>query len=196
MKITPLVSHLRDHCPSFNQHIRAGLDLDALQNLPVLDAPQAVVTPICDKASPNTTQNSSRQTLREHFGVVLVLDLPEGQHAQAMDQLHALRAEVWRALVGYKPEGFYEPIQYDAGEWLLLGKVRGLYRLRFFLESQLGRNLSTQPAETWLELELDALPSFNGVTVGVDAIDPADSNLQRPGPDGRLEMTFSAEVKP
>lgn len=196
MKITPLVSHLRDHCPSFNQHIHAGLDVDALQNLPVLDSPQAVVTPINDKASPNAAQNSSRQPLREHFGVVLVLDLPEGQQAQAMDQLHALRAEVWRALVGYRPEGFYEPIQYDAGEWLLLSKVRGLYRLRFFLESQLGRNLSTQPAETWLELELDALPSFNGVTVRVDAIDPADPNLQRPGPDGRLEMTFSAEVKP
>ncbi|KAF1022115.1 MAG: hypothetical protein GAK37_03403 [Pseudomonas sp.] len=196
MKITPLVTHLREHCPTFNAQIRAGLDLDTLQNLPPLNAPMAVITPIADKAHINTSQNTSRQTLRESFGVTLVFDLaPDGQ-AQAMDQLHSLRAEIWRALVGFKPERFYEPVQYDGGEWVLLGRTRGLYRLRFFTEFQLGRNLSTQPAETWHELELDALPSFNGATVKVDAIDPADPNLQRPGPDGRLEMTFSAEVKP
>ncbi|UVH53837.1 hypothetical protein P0D91_26635 [Pseudomonas sp. CBSPBW29] len=194
MKITPLLTHLRDHCPGFNQQVHAGLDLDALQTL--LGAPATVVTPITDAATANSSQNTTRQTIREHFGVVLVLDLVDGQQALAMDQLHALRAEVWRALVGFKPERFYEPIQYEGGDWLLLTKTRGLYRLRFFAEFQLGRNLSTQPAETWLELELDALPSFNGVTVRVDAIDPADPNLQRPGPDGRLEMTFSAEVKP
>ena len=33
------------------------------------------------------------------------------------------------------------------------------------------------------------------VTVRVDAIDPADPNLQRPGADGRLELTFSGELK-
>jgi hypothetical protein len=32
--------------------------------------------------------------------------------------------------------------------------------------------------------------------VRVDAIDPADPNLQRPGPDGRLELTFSGDVTP
>jgi hypothetical protein len=196
MKITPLLNHLRDHCPGFNQQVLAGLDLDALQGLPLLDAPAAVITPIVDQASASRSQNTTRQTIRESFGVVLALDLVDGQQAQAMDQLHALRAEVWLALVGFKPEPFLEPIQYDGGEWLLLGKTRGLYRLRFFAEFQLGRNLDTQPAETWRELELDALPSFNGVTVRVDAIDPADPNLQGPGPDGRLELTFSAEVKP
>lgn len=196
MKITPLVSHLRDHCPAFNQQIHAALEVEALQSLVLHGAPAAVITPIADAASGNTSQNTSRQTLREQFGVVLVLDIVEGQHAGAMDQLHALRAEVWRALVGFKPERFYEPIQYDGGDWLLLGQARGLYRLRFFTEFQLGRNRATQPAETWPELELDALPSFTGVTVRVDAIDPADPNLQRPGPDGRLELTFSAEVKP
>ena len=196
MKITPLLTHLREHCPGFNQQIHAGLDLDALQNLPALNAPQAVVTPLREEAAASRSQNTSRQTVREHVGVVVLLDFADGQQAQAMDQLHALRAELWRALVGFKPERFYEPVQYDGGHWLLLGKTRGLYRLRFSTGFQLGRNLSTQPAETWHELELDALPSFNGVTVRVDAIDPADPNLQHPGPDGRLELTFSAEVTP
>lgn len=196
MKITPLLTHLRAHCPAFNQQIHAGLDQDSLQDLPALSAPMAVVTPLADSARASTSPNTSRQTLRERFGVTLVIDLAPDAQAQAMDQLHSLRAEVWRALVGFRPERFHEPIQYQAGEWLLLSKTRALYRLRFFTEFQLGRNLSTQPAETWHELELDALPSFNGVTVQVDAIDPADPNLHRPGPDGRLELTFSAEVTP
>lgn len=194
MNITPLLTHLRDHCPTFTQHLHAGLDLESLQTL--AGTPAAVVTPIADEAAPSHSQNTLRQVIRERFGVVLVIDLVDGQQAQALDQLHALRAELWRALVGFKPERFYDAIQYDGGDWLLLNKTRGLYRLRFSAAFQLGRNLSTQPAETWHELELDALPSFNGATVRVDAIDPADPNLQRPGPDGRLELTFSAEVTP
>lgn len=196
MKIASLINHLRTYCSSFKGQVRGGLDLESLQGLPPLDAPMAAVTPIADKALVSRSQNTTRQTVHESFGVTLVFDFADQGQALAMDQLHSLRAEIWRALVGFKPERFYEPIQYEGGEWLLLGKTRGLYRLRFFSEFQLGRNLSTQPAETWHELELDALPSFNGATVKVDAIDPADPNLQRPGPDGRLEITFSAEVKP
>lgn len=71
-----------------------------------------------------------------------------------------------------------------------------LYRLRFFAEFQLGRNLASQPAESWHERELDGLSSFTGATVRVDAIDPADPNLKRPGPDGRVELTFSGDVTP
>ena len=65
-----------------------------------------------------------------------------------------------------------------------------------FRRPQLGRNLASQPAESWHERELDGLSSFSGATVRVDAIDPADPNLKRPGPDGRVELTFSGDVTP
>lgn len=123
----------------------------------------------------------------------MLLDASNPQ--QALDQLHDLRAELWRALVGFKPGAEYNPIQYDGGELVSFDATRLLYRLRFFAEFQLGRNLPGQPAETWHERELDGLPSFTGVTVRVDAIDPADPNLKKPGPDGRLELTFSGELK-
>ena len=89
-------------------------------------------------------------------------------------------------------------VGFDAALWrelVSLDATRLLYRLRFFAEFQLGRNLPSQPAETWHERELDGLPSLTGVTVRVDAIDPADPNLKKPGPDGRLELTFSGELK-
>ena len=110
--------------------------------------------------------------------------------------MHDLRAELWRALVGFKPDSTYNAIVYDGGEMVSINSSRAFYRLRFFAEFQLGRNLPSQPAESWHERELDGLSSFTGATVRVDAIDPADPNLKRPGPDGRVEMTFSGDVTP
>ena len=69
-----------------------------------------------------------------------------------------------------------------------------MYRFSFEAAFQLGRNRASDPAETWEEFELDGLPALEGVDINVDFIDPADSNLQRPGPDGRVEATFSVEL--
>ncbi|WP_085632096.1 MULTISPECIES: hypothetical protein [unclassified Pseudomonas] len=190
MKITPILTQLREQCPGLANHVAAGGDL----NDPNLPLPSAWVTPQADLAGASTAQNAARQPVRDRFDVVLVLDATDA--AKALDRLHELRAELWRALVGFKPGGDYSAIAYDGGELVSINGSRVLYRLRFFAEFQLGRNLASQPAESWHERELDGLSSFTGVTVRVDAIDPADPNLKRPGPDGRLEMTFSGDVTP
>jgi hypothetical protein len=192
MNITPILTQLRAQCPSLAQHISTGLDLDLLQSNTTPQTPAAFVTVMTDLASKDASQNVARQTLADRLELTLVLDASNG--AQAFDQLHSLRAELWRALVGFKPDTYYNPIEYDGGELISINASRLLYSLHFFAEFQLGRNRSTDPAETWHERELDGLPSFTGVTVKVDAIDPADPNLHRPGPDGRLELTFSGDV--
>ncbi|UCZ87145.1 hypothetical protein LGQ10_12885 [Pseudomonas sp. L5B5] len=190
MNITAVAKQLRNQCPSIAEHVIAGPvpAAAAISSLVV-----AYILPVADLATPSTAQNTFHQTIRDRFEVALLLDATNPQ--QALDQLHDLRAEVWRALVGFKPGAEYSPIQYEGGELVPVGNERLLYRLRFFAEFQLGRNRSGQPAETWHERELDGLPSFTGVTVRVDAIDPADPNLKSPGPDGRLELTFSGELK-
>ncbi|WP_324727324.1 phage tail terminator protein [Pseudomonas chlororaphis] len=192
MKITPILTQLRDHCPGLANQVAVGVDLALLQSNTALPTPSAHVTPIADLASPSTGQNVTRQAIRDRFVITLVLDTSDAR--QALEQLESLRAELWRALVGFKPGADYNPIEYDGGEMVSLSATRLFYQLRFFAEFQLGRNLASQPAETWRERELDGLPSFTGVTVRVDAIDPADPNLQHPGPDGRLELTFSGDV--
>lgn len=194
MKITPLITQLRDHCPTLDNRVAAGIDLETLQASTPLSTPCAYVVPIADLAGANAAQNATRQTIRDRFEVTLVLDTTDA--TKALDLLHDLRAELWRALVGFKPGGDYDAIAYDGGERVSINSNRVLYRLRFFAEFQLGRNLPGQPAESWHERELDGLSSFTGVTVRVDAIDPADPNLKRPGPDGRLELTFSGDVTP
>ena len=194
MKITPILTQLRDHCPTLGNRVAAGIDLATLQANTALQTPCACVVPIADVASASVAQNLMLQPVRDRFEVTLVLDTTDA--TKALDLLHDLRAELWRALVGFKPGTDYEAIAYDGGELSSINNSRVLYRLRFYSEFQLGRNLPGQPAESWHERELDGLSSFTGVTVRVDAIDPADPNLKRPGPDGRLELTFSGDVTP
>ena len=194
MKITPILTQLRGQCPSLANHISVGVDLPMLQGNPELPTPSAYVLPLADLAGNSSAQNLTTQPIRDRFDIVLVLDATDA--TKALDRLHDLRAELWRALVGFKPGADYSAIVYDGGELASLNSSRVFYRLRFFAEFQLGRNLPSQPAESWHERELDGLSSFSGATVRVDAIDPADPNLQRPGPDGRVEMTFSGDVTP
>jgi hypothetical protein len=194
MKITPILTQLRAQCPTLANRVAAGIDLATLQANTPLATPCAYVVPIADVASKSVAQNLMLQPIRDRFEVTLVLDTADA--VAALDQLHDLRAELWRALVGFKPGSDYSATAYDGGELVSINSSRVLYRLRFFTEFQLGRNLPGQPAQSWHERELDGLSSFTGVTVRVDAIDPADPNLQRPGPDGRLELTFSGDVTP
>ncbi|MCI0996751.1 hypothetical protein FGE05_19270 [Pseudomonas sp. ICMP22404] len=194
MQITPILTQLREQCPTLASRVIAGLDLVALQAGTPLQTPCAYVLSSTDVASRNTAQNVTLQTVRDRFDVVLVLDASDA--TTALDLLHDLRAELWRGLVGFKPGATYSGIEYDGSEPVSVNSDRALFRLRFFAEFQLGRNLASQPAESWHERELDGLSSFTGATVQVDAIDPADPNLKRPGPDGRLELTFSGDVTP
>ena len=194
MKITPILTQLREQCPTLAHRVVAGFDLSTLQAEPPLQTPCAYVLPTADIASKNAAQNVTLQAVRDRFDAVLVLDATDA--TKALDLLHDLRAELWRALVGFKPGAEYTGIEYDGSELVSINSSRALFRLRFFAEFQLGRNLASQPAESWHERELDGLSSFTGATVRVDAIDPADPNLKRPGPDGRLELTFSGDVTP
>lgn len=168
--------------------------VEVLSKTPISSFPAFYVSPRSNRASQGLSKDSNNLIV-DVFEVFLVLNSPLGKESLVQTQAYNLRADLWRALVGFKPGPDYNPIQYEGGELVPLSNERLLYRLRFFAEFQLGRNLPGQPAETWHERELDGLPSFTGVTVRVDAIDPADSNLQRPGPDGRLELTFSGELK-
>ncbi|MBI6620459.1 hypothetical protein YA0783_19330 [Pseudomonas corrugata] len=194
MKITPILTQLREQCPTLAHRVAAGFDLATLQAEAPLQTPCAYVLPTADIAGKNSAQNVTLQAVRDRFDVVLVLDATDA--TKALDLLHDLRAELWRALVGFKPGAEYTGVEYDGSELVSINSSRVSYRLRFFAEFQLGRNLASQPAESWHERELDGLSSFTGATVRVDAIDPADPNLKHPGPDGRVELTFSGDVTP
>ncbi len=130
MKITPILTQLREQCPTLANRVAAGIDLATLQANTPLQTPCAYVVPIADLASKSLAQNLMLQPIRDRFEVTLVLDTTDA--TKALDLLHDLRAELWRALVGFKPGSDYDAIEYDGGELVSINSSRVLYRLRFF----------------------------------------------------------------
>ncbi|WP_110995578.1 phage tail terminator protein [Pseudomonas sichuanensis] len=196
MKISPIIAHLRENCPSLAARVSGGIDLDAVSESALLKNPSAYVIAADDKAGDNKATNAVIQDVEDRFEVVLAMDTKDERGQQAADLLHDFRKELWRALVGWRPAAEYDPIVYDGGGLVLINRARVVYRFSFSAAFQLGRNSSDDPAETWHEHELDGLPAFTGATINMDCIDPADPNLQYPGPDGRIEMKFSGDPEP
>lgn len=196
MKLNPIVAHLRETCPTFAGRVTGGIDWDAVVDSAQLALPAAYVIATADAAEPSKAQNMVLQTITDQFNVVIVLAASDERGQEDNDLLHDIRAELWRALVGWEPGPEYTRIEYGKGALLHISRARVVYQFTFFSEFQLGRNRASDPAETWQEYELDGLPGFTGANINMDCIDPADPNLQRPGPDGRIEAQFSGDVTP
>ena len=194
MKISPVIAHLREYCPSLADRISGGIDLDAVNSSTLLKNPSAYVIAADDKAGENKAQNAVTQDIEDRFEVVFAMDTKDERGQQAADLLHDFRKELWRALVGWRPGEEYDPIVYDGGGLVLINRARVVYRFSFSAGFQLGRNRGSDPAETWHEFELDGLPPLKGIDFSLDSLDPKDPNHTSPGPDGRVEVRFSTEL--
>jgi len=196
MKLNPIVAHIRATCPTFAGRVTGGIDWDSVVESAKLTFPAAYVIASADVGGPNKAQTAVIQDITDQFAVVIVLEAGDERGQEANDLLHDLRAELWRSLIGWCPAPEYEPVEYGKGALLHTSRARVVYQFLFTAEFQLGRSKQSAPAETWHELELDGLAPFTGATFNMDCIDPADPNLQRPGPDGRIEAKFSGDVTP
>lgn len=194
MKITPVVLQLRQRCPVFGGRVAGGIDFDAVKASQQVDRPGAFVIATGDDATDNDLQNGIRQDITDAFDVVVILDAKDQRGQLAVDVLHDIRAQLWLALVGWKPAVEYDPITYDGGDLVQIDRALVIYRYSFVTAFQLGRNADNKPAETWHELELDGLQPLSGYDINIDCIDPADRNLKYPGPDGRIEIQIKEEM--
>jgi hypothetical protein len=194
MKITPVVLQLRQYCPLFAGRIAGGIDFDAVKASQQVDRPGAFVIATGDDATENDIENGVRQNIIDSFDVVVILDTKDSRGQLAVDVLHEIRAQLWRALVGWKPAPEYDLITYDGGSLVQIDRALVIYRYSFSSAFQLARNDQADPAETWHELELDGLPALEGLDINVDCIDPADRNLKYPGPDGRIEVQLKEDL--
>lgn len=202
MRLTPLIRHMRQQCPTLARRVFGALDWDPTKEVSKADMPAAYVVVLGDDADPSDTQNTIRQVVRDQFDVCVEVFNQDERGQSAADALHDLRAELWRAIVGFSPGADGDPIQYDSSALMLINRSKAVYRFRFFTEFQLGRNPPAPggpmpPAETWHEQELDGLKPFEGVDYDVDFVDPMfDKNLSPTGPDGRIEIKASEDLQP
>ncbi len=197
MKLSPIVAHLRVRCPTFVGRITGGIDWDAVVESAQLALPAAYVIASADAAEPSKVQNAVIQDITEQFAVVIVLGTSDERGQQDNDLLHDLRAELWRALVGWCPGPDYEPIEYGKGALLHISRARVVYQFTFLSSFQLGRTRGNAPAETWQEVVLDGLAPLEGVDMDVDFIDVmVDPNRSPTGPDGRIEIQTREDLQP
>jgi hypothetical protein len=143
MKITPVVLQLRQRCPVFGGRVAGGIDFDAVKASQQVDRPGAFVIATGDDATDNDLQNGIRQDITDAFDVVVILDAKDQRGQLAVDVLHDIRAQLWLALVGWKPAAEYDPITYDGGDLVQIDRALVIYRYSFVTAFQLGRKLTT-----------------------------------------------------
>jgi hypothetical protein len=187
MNLNIVISHLRTYCPSFANRVAGAARFKLIDETASLDVPHAFVIPLDDNPDDPMSLNDVRQKLVESFAVIVaVSNVPDERGQNAVNNAHdSIRAELWRALLGWQPDKtIYRGISYQGGNLLDLDRSRLWYQFDFCTEMQIG------PDDGWQGVELAALPHFDGLKIEVDDIDPAaDPNLSYPGPDGRIEHT-------
>lgn len=189
MNLNLVIAQLRQYCPSFGGRVAGSARFKRLDENTTMLVPSAFVIPLDDNPSDLSALNDVRQTLVESFAVVVALsNVPDERGQEAVTAAHdSIRAELWKALLGWQPDrSIYRGTFYQGGNLLDLDRARLWYQFDFGAEMQIG------PEDGWQGVELGALPHFDGMNVKVDDIDPAaDPNLNYPGPDGRIEHEFN-----
>jgi hypothetical protein len=188
MKLELVIAQLRTYSPTFAGRVLGATQFELLPEKQALAVPCAYVMPLEDSPGPTLAQNAVRQDLTDSFAVVVALSNQVDERGQASAiNVHGMRKELWKALLGWRPEDEYNGIVYEGGSLMQLDRARMWYRFEFGAAMQIG------PEDGWEEGYLESLPKFNTLHTKVDVIDPiADKNLHYPGPDGRIE--FETEV--
>lgn len=187
MQLEIIIAALRQRCPSFASRVAGAAQLKLLPETSALPVPCAYVIPLDDSPGESKAQNSVRQALVDSFAIIVAISNVADERGQgAAVSVHAMRTELWAALLGWQPAERYLGITYEGGSLIGVDRARVWYQFEF------GAAMEIDPEDGWQDRDLVGLPHFDGATINLDAIDPADPNIQNPGPDGRIEARFSA----
>jgi hypothetical protein len=92
-----------------------------------LETPAAYVIPREDTAGPNKQQNGIYQIVTERFDVVVSLDNRADRRGQAsVSQLDVFKAEIFKALLGWRPDSTADAPDYQLGNPFVDRASRGL----------------------------------------------------------------------
>lgn len=188
MLLEPIIAALRTRCPVFTNRIAGAAQFKTLPESAAMQLPCAFVIPLDDSPGESRSQNSVRQELSEAFAVIVALDNTVDEKGQGgAASVHAMRAVLWSALLGWQPGADSSGIVYEGGHLLGLDRARLWWQFEFSAPMEIG------PTDGWQATELANLGHLDSLNLRVDVIDPiADPNLHSPGPDGRIEFNFSA----
>lgn len=134
MNVATVIERLRTNAASFSQRVYGLAELYAadFESKEGTSRPCAFVTLSADDAQNGTEEIGITPHILEQFGVVLCLSNTTDDDGQTAQQsVHALRAEVFGAILNWSPAAGYLPVQYVGGRFLAANKVSYLYQLSF-----------------------------------------------------------------
>lgn len=183
MKLETIIKQLRTYCPTLGQNVAGAAQFKQLEESANLPLPCAFVIPLDDNPQDSRSLNDVLQPMTESFAVILAVSNTVDEKGQAgTSSVHTLRAELWKALLGWQPDVCYNGIAYEGGSLLSVDRARLWYQFEFGAETEI------QAIDGWQDVYAATLPHLDGVTIKLDAIDPmVDPNLATTGPDGRIE---------
>lgn len=163
MQLELVIAQLRALCPSFSGRVAGAAEFKPVQEAAALPVPCAFVIPLDDRPEPPKALNAVGQEMTDSFGVIVALDNRADEKGQsAFDGVHAIRAEIWRALLGWvpgpvntvNPATDYNGIFYEGGSLLAMDRARLWYQFEFGAQMWIGAS------DGWEAGALTALPGF------------------------------------
>lgn len=177
LKLELIIDQLRSFCPSFGLRVAGAAEFAKVQENTALASPCAFVIPMDDSPEPSGSQNAVRQDLDEAFAVIVALDNRSDERGQASGtSVHSVRAELWKALLGWRPEKRYDGIVYEGGNLMTVDRARLWWRFEFSAFTQIG------PEDGFEEGALQALPAFHGANLRFVVADPGAGQIEHDVP--------------
>lgn len=159
MKLAPIALKLRLAETRFGNLIAGAAELSQAISA-TLKKEMAFVIPISDSVSPNGVDNGINQVLEEKFAVVVALDNAmtdkDKTGLTAYDLVHDVRAEIFRAILGWQIPGTEDVVEYAGGRAVGLTRSNLWYQFDFMTTTRLSD-------DDGVDVGADELPDFQTI---------------------------------
>ncbi len=138
MKLDPIISALRERCPSFHQRVGGAAQWAGLERAENAPVPFAYVAPLREDAGAQESNNGYYQVITNTFGVIVVVPNCADERGQDAGRwLEVLRPEIFRAILSWhmKPKDEFSEIVYEGGVLIYIDAARAAYQFEFSFET-------------------------------------------------------------
>jgi hypothetical protein len=208
MEMSDLIAKLRRSSSTtaiFGARVAGAADASRVVDYANMAMPCAYVCYLSDDAQPHPAGANTEvvQHVTETWGIAVKLEAKEEIRGQAPAMtVPTVRTALMRAIFNWSPNLQHDLIQYAGTKLLAVSRDSTVWLFSFAT----GFMIDQCYGET--EEQFDPLPAFEGINARVDFIDPFDPGdppsleydpaypaPRTTGPDGRIETTFTIDVR-
>ena len=140
MKLAPIILKLRTAETSFGNYIGGSADLANAMKY-TLQKEAAFVVQLAETATSNDYDNSINQVISERFAVIVGLDNGTSDKEKlgliAYDKLYNIRAELFRAILGWQIPDTESIVSYSSGKVVIVNRAWLWYQFEFTADTRI-----------------------------------------------------------